>query len=573
MRTKRITLKQRIVWMFLCSMAVTFAGIFIISNFAITSIIRNKINAGYQSNTKQIANQFSNTINNICHVSQQLAVGDTVLYLDNLVSDTAPYDVVKSLSQIKANMNLIAFTNPNIGLVMYVDEQEDNVIAASGSLSNTIDINALPVLARVGEIAILGPGDTQSSLKGRLVVAASRKIVLSDDREVTLYIESEFHVVGDILSQNQVNVSPLLFVSDQNEIVYSQQQGYTIGESFAETDLSKPQNGHVLFRENTAQGWGIVSLIPTNVYDMERNQWMYQLLILCCIVVAVAVIMALMLWQKIYRPLKNFDREIENVLTLNQETTHHKTGIVEYDHLLEKFDEMRSEVQEMIIRVSTEEKNRANLEIEKLRYQINPHFLMNTLNTVHWMALMNNQSSIDTVVLALNRLLLYNLNKQSEQATIMEELGAITEYLTLQQVRYDFTFEKKILPLDHALNFCCPKFILQPLVENALYHGYRDNMSISINVLVSEERGEVNIDIMDDGIGMTNEKQLELLDNFSNETKISGMGIGLNYVKQMLNHYYDGKASILVDSVALKGTTIHLTLPIKEEKNVTGIDS
>ena len=118
------------------------------------------------------------------------------------------------------------------------------------------------------------------------------------------------------------------------------------------------------------------------------------------------------------------------------------------------------------LRIDQLESTTLQSELKFLKSQINPHFLMNTLNTIHWMALMNQQTEIDGITQALSHLLIYNLDKDSSNTTLQRELSAVNEYVRLQKVRYQFTYCETILPADSFLGFPCPKFILQPFVEN-----------------------------------------------------------------------------------------------------------
>lgn len=138
----------------------------------------------------------------------------------------------------------------------------------------------------------------------------------------------------------------------------------------------------------------------------------------------------------------------------------------------------------MIRHIIAQEKDNSKMQIEKLRSQINPHFLLNTLNTVHWMALMNGQNEIDTITQSLAHLLSYNFDKDSVSTNLEKELRALAEYVQLQKVRYDFQFTVDRSEQKIELNYPCPKFLLQPLVENALSHGYRPGMEIVVTIQI-----------------------------------------------------------------------------------------
>ena len=164
--------------------------------------------------------------------------------------------------------------------------------------------------------------------------------------------------------------------------------------------------------------------------------------------------------------------------------------------LLNQFQHMKVQITQLYSEIKAKEKRRADLEIEKLQYQINPHFLMNTLDTAHWLAVMNGQEEIDRLVTSLNKLLYYNLRKGNSVATIRDEIDSLKQYLILQQIRYNFQFDVNIHVDDALLEVTVPRFILQPLVENSLYHGLDDNGRIEV---VVRKNDRLEIEIRDNG--------------------------------------------------------------------------
>ena len=121
----------------------------------------------------------------------------------------------------------------------------------------------------------------------------------------------------------------------------------------------------------------------------------------------------------------------------------------EFDSLFRRFDEMKTKISALIENNSQQEKEKRQLEIDKLYYQINPHFLMNALNSVHWMAATNHQPEIDRFIYQLNYILGYSLGKTDKRSTFRTELKSLEVYLDLQQTRYDFDVEMDIEPGDY----------------------------------------------------------------------------------------------------------------------------
>jgi two-component system sensor histidine kinase YesM len=171
---------------------------------------------------------------------------------------------------------------------------------------------------------------------------------------------------------------------------------------------------------------------------------------------------------------------------------------------------------------------------------------------------MNEEPEIDGVVLSLNKLLQYNLGKKNKSATLQEEVDAVKEYMTLQKSRYNFNYDIHIQADSNFMNISMPRFILQPLIENALYHGLKEEGYIHVDIMAAEQ---VKILIQDNGTGMSEETIQKLLYNEQTQQGNDGMGIGLNYVKRMLEAYFEGKASLEIKSTLGKGTTVILSLP------------
>ncbi|MNJ51039.1 putative sensor-like histidine kinase [compost metagenome] len=318
------------------------------------------------------------------------------------------------------------------------------------------------------------------------------------------------------------------------------------------------------FKQDSSQGWSVVSVISQANYQKERNQWLSLILLVALFFLGFTLFLAWLLWKMVYKPLNRFHSEI-NGMTENPRITgdQARTHIPEFDVLLGEFSDMQQQIRSLFKEVEQKEKIRADLEVEKLLYQINPHFLMNTLDTAHWLAVMNGQEEIDRLIQSLNKLLYYNLGKLGQVSTFEEEIDALKQYLILQQIRYDFEFDVRISVSDQVLQVPVPRFILQPLVENALYHGLSDEGYILIEVTLEEN---VVILIQDNGSGMSDEMIQQLLKNRVVEQKKVGMGIGINYVHRMLKAQYGEQAKLIIKSEEGKGTSIRLIIPIKGEE-------
>lgn len=214
----------------------------------------------------------------------------------------------------------------------------------------------------------------------------------------------------------------------------------------------------------------------------------------------------------------------------------------------------------MIQKIIRQEQVNTKTQTEKLRAQINPHFLLNTLNTMHWMALINKQPEIDSITQALSHLLSYNLDKDNVSTNLERELSALQEYVQLQKVRYDFRFEILRPENGEPLNYPCPKFLLQPLVENALKHGYLPGMEIRIAVSVGER---ISVTVSDTGSGMKTETAAAINAQWqgAHSEALPAFGIGLSYVIRSLHEFFSEDCFFEVQSEEQKGTTFLIEIP------------
>ncbi|WP_424768529.1 histidine kinase [Paenibacillus sp. sgz302251] len=565
-----MTLKKRIFIIFLVSSLVPFLSIFIISYYTIDNIFDNKIKSGINSNLKQVALSLASSIRNLNHISQQLAYGSNLVEeLNNVMFQSMdPYERFESRDQLKRELNMITFTNPNIGLTLYYIQKENAIQFENFPVKiEKFQLDSLPLLSKYYGISYFGPHESMNVYDNQIVLSALRQVGLPDRDDVYVYIETGFSLTQNILDNSEYEGALSHLILDGNgRVAYSEvPEIFASGSQFPHfskdvgTGLYKD---HYWFKQTSNQNWSVVSIISQADYNKEKNQWMLQILLVSLFFICLTTVLAWLLWKMVYKPLNQFHSEIKWMSQNRLKPQLEKTKIPEFDYLLRQFSEMKEQIWNLFNEIEQKEKKRIDLEIEKLLYQINPHFLMNTLDTVHWLAVMNGQKEIDRLVKSLNKLLYYNLGKLGEVSTIEEEIDALRQYLVLQQIRYDFRFDVRIEADENVLKQPVPRFILQPLVENSLYHGLSDDGYIEVSVKFDKN---IRISIHDNGSGMTEETIQELLNNRTVEQKKVGMGIGMNYVKRMLDARYEDKASLEIKSEVGMGTSVVLTLPVSGE--------
>ena len=560
----QVTFKNRIIFIFLISTFIPFICLGVISFYTIDSIIDNKVENSIQSNLKQDLVTLENSLNNVNHVSQQLAFGGRVtLLLEELQKESEPSKRIELIREINSEINLISFSNPNVGLIMYYYPDTGLHDFENFRLRSEFLPEQLPIMAKYSGMTYYGPHKSYSGSINQFVFSTMRKVNISE-YNIYLYIETGRNALETLFAPlNRKNSSrELLILNNEGKITFSENKDIFPENKMFPGYSSETKSGYYdtyfWSKETSNQGWSIVSIIPIKELNQERNKWLLQVTAIFIIFILISLLFAWFLWKMVYNPLTNFNKEIK---TLIQTETHYTelTKIPEFDYLLNQVRTMKTKIWDLYREVEQKEKRRADLEVEKLLYQINPHFLMNTLDTVRWLAVFNGNKEIDKLVLSLNKLLSYNLGKMGEETTVEKEVQAVKEYLQLQQIRYDFQFDVDIDVNENTMGISIPRFILQPLVENALYHGVSDDGYIHVDIKLMDK---LQITIQDNGSGMSKEEiDLLLLDQKCESQKV-GMGIGMRYVKRILESNYGEKAKLEIKSEVGKGTIVTLLLPV-----------
>jgi two-component system sensor histidine kinase YesM len=571
-----MTLKGRIVLIFALGIAVPFFSIAAVSYIAISSILVQKTQAGTQDSLRQALLFLENTVRNLGRISQQLTLDGAIGgMMDQYLASPSPYERSRLKLDIRNELNLIAFTNPNVGLVMYYfDDGTGSRDLETIPAKDNFDPAKLPILAKYYGITYFGPHPSEDRFSGQYVLSALRKVSRTDRADIYVYVESGFKLAQSILQSDRVGKYSLhLMLDNDGRIAYSEvPAAFPVNRYFlpGKGEELGLERGYYWFRATANQGWSLVSLVPKAEYDKEKNRWLDQMALLALAFLAFGTVLALALYRMVYEPLSVFGKEMSWFDSADPDFAQARldfnpvpTGIHEFDVLLDKFQGMKARILSLLAEVEQKEKRRADLEIENLLFQINPHFLMNTLYSIHWLAVEKGEEELDRLVLALNRLLYYNLGKAGRETTLREELESLDEYVMLQRTRGDFEYSAEVTVGDELLGMRMPRFVLQPLVENALFHGLAGS-SGRISVRVEAEGADLAITVADDGPGIPEEKLRALLADSPGAPPPdkAGMGIGMRYVRRILESHYGGRASLDIVSEAGKGTRIRMRLPL-----------
>lgn len=552
-----------------CLLPLVLVGV--LTYFSIYSILSNKIQGGISASLMQEAASLENAINNLDFASKQFALdGQIVEEVSAFILEKQVSAKSQMMSAINEKINLVNFTNPYLGLTAYImPEEADPVLFSNLSMNADIAIDKLPPFISYNGAQYFGPHKTLYSTSDNMVFSEQRIVRVQGDHDVYIYLETNYNLFRDLLKQQSygMNVAHML-VNEQGTITYTEDPNLPDAIRAAAQGGSllpyEEFDGYHMFRFESKQGWKLITTVNKTTFNSEIYSWFKKMIVLALSTLIFAILLAWVIWKQVYRPLRKVNVEIVR-MTENRTSPVAFTNVEEFDFVLTNFQEMKDKINELITAVTENEKQKSQFEIEKLLSQINPHFLHNTLNTVQWLARMNGQKEIDKLVTLLVKVLHYNLGKQSLIVTVHEEIEAMTNYMELQRIRYDYEFDFQLDVDEDMLTTAVPRFLLQPLVENAIYHGMSDRIGRIAIRIKPYGTNQMLLRVEDNGSGMGPDMIDRLLAGDEGARR-SGLGIGLSYVNRMLKRFYNDQMEFHIDSKLEAGTTVSILIPKKSKE-------
>lgn len=417
--------------------------------------------------------------------------------------------------------------------------------------------------------------------------------VISLSREVQSYENGTFRGVILInLNMNKITEicnsfqekqeNFICIINDKGELVYEQQNGrerfaFDEKENRQELNTALGKTKESCFRLNyrgekylvtrtdmKTTGWTLVSMVPYKSV-MAETMAISGVMILA---VAITLIVTLLLLNRILtgvvKPMKKLEKYMVQVNPDNMDQRMEILTDDEIGHLSMKFNQMMDRIRNLKEQVIEEQEDKRKYELQALQAQINPHFLYNTLDSIIWMA-ETNDSNIVAMTEALAKLFRISLNKGNEEISLERELEHVKNYLIIQSMRYadKFTYEISAEP---GVERCRTiKLILQPIVENCIYHGIKKKRGTG-KITIRAYRREQNliIEVSDDGCGMPEEICRKILSDEIESENISGSGIGVKNVNERIQLRFGKKYGLSYSSEEGIGTTVTYVLPYNE---------
>lgn len=420
----------------------------------------------------------------------------------------------------------------------------------------------------------------------RWVVSLSRFVELTRGGAIeggVLLVDMSFSGIEQICKDVELSDSGgyLYLIDDSGEIIYHPRQQLIYAGLLEENNLDaasyadgvhsetfQGQRRQVAVKTVGYTGWKLVGVVPAENLWSNYGQLVLFFLFIVLFSVFLLVFVNLRLSEWITAPVKKLDRAVKELEAGKEQVDFDVGGPYEVEHLSHSVRSMVSTLRHLMDDVVRQEEEKRRSELDVLQSQINPHFLYNTLDSVVWMTENGRTDEATVMLTALARFFRISLSRGSNIIPIADELEHARHYLTIQKMRYKNKFSATIEARDGVEKLYTIKLIVQPILENAIYHGmaYADGDG-EITIVARRDGDDVIIDVTDNGPGMPEEVVERLLDPREQKAAPSkgGSGIGFRNVHQRIRLTFGEPYGLTIRSEPDAGTTVRIRLPALTE--------
>ena len=532
-------------------------------------------------NTRYVSDQLSILAEDYADNLEQYKALTTSIILDSHVQEYCESDTRQELYQERGNV-YSTFLN------MFYFQHNANFIAVTNERLNQY--------VYCGNIAVSESGfemmyekdyaeSMQAKKKGTLRVNFSNNYHKGSKYTLTLYfpaysvtrmVSSNGMIIVNLddnlltrFNQSDLQYSSNLYLTDVDGVIVSTQNEEQIGKkiSFAEKvegNRGMFWQGSKLVSYQRVSDWNFYVIDEVPAWFLYQN-YVSTILVLVLVTLAVAIValtLARNITKRLYRPINKVVSKMNDV---SQGDLRTRIELEDMDSdgrkLADGFNIMMDEIDVLMERVKEEQRQLDRMRFNALQSQIQPHFLYNTLECIHWQALVGGNQEISTMVKALAQYYRICLSEGKDIIPLSMELEHVRNYLIIQNMRYGniITLAEKVP--EEYLSVRIPKLTLQPLVENSIYHGIRvkEGVTGTVEIAVVESEGAVCLTVKDDGGGMEPEQLAYINQNISDMER--DVGYGITNINKRIELMYGEQYGLSFRQNEGRGTCVEIRLP------------
>lgn len=427
--------------------------------------------------------------------------------------------------------------------------------------------------------SIVSPPHIQNVIRGeyRWVISLSRELKSNDGitPEGIFVVDLNLSVIDEMCSQIYLGKKGYVFIVDgtgniiyhpQQQLLYSslateeipQVLSTSSGQSFTVDDT---KGKRIYSVQDTGLGWKIVGVTYSDDLIANKSSIQHSILLYALLGIGISIVISLLLSLHLTKPIKRLQRDMKQVELGN---FHIQTSLEEdneINQLGQSFNVMVNEIKHLMDETVQNSEQKRKAELLLLHAQINPHFLYNTLDSIIWMAEQEKHEEVVDMTSALAKMFRASITRDQELVSIRVEIEHIRQYLFIQKMRYREQLDYEFDIPSHVLHYKTVKILLQPFIENAIYHGIRSKTTPGmIYISAWQEEDQLIFEVRDNGLGMTAERLAEVTQG--TVTTNTQHGIGIGNVNERIQLYFGTSYGMTMTSVLGEGTIVTIRVPV-----------
>jgi two-component system sensor histidine kinase YesM len=430
------------------------------------------------------------------------------------------------------------FSNPH---VQYVFDNNENLYRWVISLSRAVEVTQGTSTAQGVLLVDLSFSSIEHLFDGVTSGKGSYVYLISNDGEIL------YHPKIQLIDSGRMQ---------ENNLAAAEYKDGTHQERF----LSKDRI--ITVKSIGYTGWKVVGVTPKSVVSLNTIKTRLFIVFIITLILFILALINSYISSRITNPIKELEKSVGILEAGDLETPVYMGGSYEIQNLGNSISNMARQIRLLMDDIVTEHEAKRKQEFDTLQSQINPHFLYNTLDIIVWMIENEQKTEAVKVVTALARFFRISLSKGKSIITVKDEIEHVRSYLMIQHMRFKNKFSYYIDVEEGCMNYACLKLMLQPLVENAIYHGmeFMDGDG-EITLKVWREEDNLFFSVKDNGFGMRPEQVESLFSDSVHVTSSRGSGIGVKNVNERIKLYFGEKYGLSIDSEPDVGTEVLMHLP------------
>lgn len=543
--------------------------------------IKSKISTYSHQVALQINREIERTISDLTDLSENMVSSD---YIQKNLSE---YESASDDKKLLISNNIINYLASRLPITSYISElrvatPNDNLIYYQRVYVVMPDsMEKLKKIAKAREgIPGFSPVNLESGQKG---ISLAREIYSVESFKAIgiLILTVVENSISDIFRDIDLGQGAEIFILDaEGTVVSSRNPEIAVNSPYMDRAIIKGISEYRKLNKDTFisiykgkeslvtysyvknADWYVVCTIPFSYLNSESARIGLYTVLVALFCLLFSVILAFMITRSISTPLKRLINHMDEAKKGNLNVMIHDSCKDEIAEVSNNFDNMIEEIRILISNVRENERQKAKEKLRTLQAQINPHFLSNTLNTVKWLAMVQNAKNISNLVTSLIQLLHVSMGKGDDLITIAMEIDYIKNYITIQEYKYCDKFTVQYDIDEEILKCKIPKFTIQPVIENAIIHGIEPMEGQgTISIKGARQDDYIILTVTDNGVGFSQENLKEpIADNFL-AVKKQFSGIGIRNVDERIKLLFGDKYGLDIESISNIYTKVKIRIP------------